>query len=115
MDRAAGIAAKHSSGNNQNRDGYLWFGTLAGAARLDGARFTVFDSSNTSEIKGSYITALVEDMAGTLWMGVDGGGLVRFREGRFSVYTKANGLPEKGRLRTTCVLIRSTGWDLAAP
>jgi ligand-binding sensor domain-containing protein/signal transduction histidine kinase len=74
-------------------DGYLWLGTLAGAVRFDGARFTVFDSSNTGEIKGSYITALLEDATETLWMGVDGGGLVGFRGGRFSVYTTANGLP----------------------
>jgi signal transduction histidine kinase/ligand-binding sensor domain-containing protein len=77
----------------RSRDGYLWIGTLAGAVRYDGARFTVFDSSNTDAIKGSYIMALVEDNDGTLWMGVDGGGVVAFRAGRFSVYTTANGLP----------------------
>src|SRR5918998_6902149 len=43
----------------RTRDGYLWLGTQAGAARFDGARFTVFDSSNTSEIKASLFTSLL--------------------------------------------------------
>jgi ligand-binding sensor domain-containing protein/signal transduction histidine kinase len=74
-------------------DGYLWLGTLAGTARFDGAHFTVFDNGNTSAIKGSYITALLEDQQGNLWMGSDNGGLVRYRNGQFDLYTMRDGLP----------------------
>lgn len=78
----------------RTRDGYLWLGTQAGAARFDGVRFTVFDNTNTNEIKSSLITALLEDAAGNLWLGTDGTGLNRMRDGRFSLYTTREGLPE---------------------
>jgi ligand-binding sensor domain-containing protein/signal transduction histidine kinase len=77
----------------RTRDGYLWLGTLAGLARFDGARFTVFNNGNTREINGSYITALLEDRQGNLWLGADGGGIARYRDGRFSLFTTRDGLP----------------------
>src|SRR5262245_10293080 len=79
----------------RTRDGYLWLGTLAGAARFDGAHFTVFDNGNTTAIKGSYITALLQDRQGDLWLTSDGGGLVRYRHGQFSLYTTRDGLPNE--------------------
>ena len=60
----------------RTRDGYLWLGTIEGAARFDGVRFVVFDSSNTPEIKSSQILSLAEDRAGNLWLGAVGGGFV---------------------------------------
>ena len=71
----------------RTRDGYLWLGTLAGAPRFDGVRFTVFDNANTVEIKENFITALLEDRRGNLWLGTDGGGLCRFKDGRFTTIT----------------------------
>jgi ligand-binding sensor domain-containing protein/signal transduction histidine kinase len=78
----------------RTRDGYLWFGTLEGAARFDGVRFTVFDSSNTDEIRIGLIVALLEDHAGNLWLGTDGGGLVRRTDGRFTRYGIEEGLAD---------------------
>src|SRR5437870_1911403 len=40
------------------------------------------------------ITALLEDRAGNLWLATDGSGLNRLRDGRFSLYTTRDGLPE---------------------
>jgi ligand-binding sensor domain-containing protein len=77
----------------RTRDGYLWVGTEAGAARFDGARFTVFDHGNTTEFKGSVIKALLEDRAGNLWLGADTGGLNLYQDGRFSHFTTKDGLP----------------------
>jgi len=77
----------------QTRDQYLWIGTQNGLARFDGVRFQVFDKSNTPEMRSSYITALYEDKDGRLWIGTEGGGLVRLESGRFTTYTTADGLP----------------------
>ncbi len=76
----------------RTRDGYLWLGTIEGAARFDGVRFVVFDNTNTPEIKNSQILSLAEDRAGNLWLGAVGGGLTRYSEGRFRLYTKQDGL-----------------------
>ncbi len=76
----------------QTRDGYLWIGTDGGLTRFDGVRFTVFDRTNTKEIRNNSITALHEGRDGSLWIGTGGSGLVRFFEGRFTTYSKADGL-----------------------
>src|ERR1700722_12547944 len=67
----------------QSQEGYLWVGTLAGLARFDGVRFTVFDSHNTRALANSSITALCQGRDGTLWIGTAGSGFVRMREGKF--------------------------------
>src|SRR5262245_61247800 len=37
----------------QTRDGYLWFTTLDGLVRYNGAQFTVFNKANTKGIKSN--------------------------------------------------------------
>jgi ligand-binding sensor domain-containing protein/signal transduction histidine kinase len=70
----------------QTRDGYLWVGTEEGLARFDGVRFVVFDASNTPELREAFVTDLHEDRSGNLWIATSGGGLVRYRDGRFTSY-----------------------------
>src|SRR5690349_20743614 len=43
----------------QTPDGYLWLGTQAGLARFDGVQFTVFELSNTKELRNDHILALL--------------------------------------------------------
>ena len=76
----------------RTRDGYLWLGTVDGAARFDGVRFTVFDQNNTAEIRGTVLQAVAEDDTGALWLAPDNGGLVRYGDGRFTPLTTADGL-----------------------
>jgi signal transduction histidine kinase/ligand-binding sensor domain-containing protein len=76
----------------RTRDGYMWLGTVDGAARFDGVRFTVFNPANTPEIRGTIIVAVFEDHAGVLWLATDNGGLARFADGRFTTVTTADGL-----------------------
>ena len=75
----------------QTRDGYLWLGTHGGLARFDGVRFTTFDDSN-SPLRENEIWALIEARDGSLWIGTYGGGLSRLKDGRFEVFTTADGL-----------------------
>lgn len=76
----------------QTRDGYLWLGTELGLARFDGLRFTVFDKRNTPELKSNAVFALLEDRHGDLWIGTNGGGLTRYRDGRFQSWGTREGL-----------------------
>src|SRR5208283_171064 len=67
----------------QTDDGYLWIGTPGGLARFNGVRFTVFNDSNTPEMRDNQIRSLFKDKTGTLWIGHDTGELTRYRDGRF--------------------------------
>lgn len=77
----------------QTRDGYIWIGTAEGLARYDGARFYVFNTSNTPELAHNWISSLLEDSDGRLWIGTFGGGVSRFYQGTFSTINDKNGLP----------------------
>ncbi len=89
-----GLPVNTVSAIKQTRDGYLWLATLDGLARFDGARFTVFDRSNTKEFASNRCTALFEDADGGLWVGTEDGGVMRYSAGRFvTTFTTANGLP----------------------
>ncbi|MGH1363738.1 MAG: two-component regulator propeller domain-containing protein [Calditrichia bacterium] len=64
----------------QDKQGYLWFGTIGGLNRYDGYQFKVFKASqkDTLSIGSNYITTIIEDRDGDLWIGSWQGGLNRF-------------------------------------
>jgi len=76
----------------QTGDGYLWLGTEEGLLRFDGVAFTIFDENNTPEITNNFINCLFEDSQKNLWIGVRGGGLVRYKNNAFKHYTREDGL-----------------------
>jgi ligand-binding sensor domain-containing protein/signal transduction histidine kinase len=78
----------------QTRDGYLWLATLDGLVRYDGVRFTIFNTANTKELSSNRFSALYEDTQGTLWLGTEGGGLIKFKPGKCVVYRVKDGLPD---------------------
>jgi ligand-binding sensor domain-containing protein len=63
----------------QDSRGFLWLGTQEGLNRYDGTGFVIFknDPLEPASISDSYVTALFEDRAGTLWAGTNGMGLYK--------------------------------------
>lgn len=61
----------------QTSGGDLWCGTFNGLARFDGVSFSVFDEHSAQAIPGRGVTALYEDRAGVLWVGMDTGSVAR--------------------------------------
>src|SRR5881396_507873 len=67
----------------QTPDGYVWIATLNGLFRFDGVRFTLFDTTS-GVVKQDYMWVLFVDRDGALWIGTYGGGLTRYKDGRFT-------------------------------
>ena len=81
----------------QTHDGYLWIGTHHGAARFDGVRFSLFGAHNTPELRSNRIVAFEEVTRGSeseLWVGTDGGGIMRMMGGPRLSITSWEGLPD---------------------
>ena len=78
----------------QTHDGYLWLATQEGLARFDGARFKVFNSRTTDQIRHNDVWTLLEDLDGSLWIGTRGGGLTRMKDGVFVNFGKEQGLSD---------------------
>jgi ligand-binding sensor domain-containing protein/signal transduction histidine kinase len=75
----------------QTRDGYLWIGTRAGAARFDGLTFTPLELlPNAAEPS---VLCLCAAKDGSLWLGTEERGLYHLHNGRLSHYGKDEGLP----------------------
>ena len=64
----------------QDRDGYLWLGTVDGLNRYDGYEFRIFenDPSDSTTISDNFISTIFEDSDGLLWIGTINGYLNRY-------------------------------------
>lgn len=83
-----GLPANTANAIARTRDGYLWIGTSEGLARFDGVRFTSFDQTAMGSQSFAGVSALLEDRSGNLWIGTLGAGLVRYANGRFTVFSE---------------------------
>lgn len=68
--------------------------TFGGLVRYDGARFQVFNSGNTENLRTSRFISLFESKNGDLWIAIESAGIVRYRGGVFTTYGTGEGLPE---------------------
>lgn len=89
-----GLPASAVNAVLQTRDGFLWLATFAGLVRYDGARFEVFNTGTTPQLRSSRFTTLFEDREGSLWAATEEQGVVRYRDRTFTAYTTAEGVPD---------------------
>ncbi len=64
----------------QDRKGFMWFGTKVGLNRYDGYNFKIYahDPYDPGTLSESFIRVIHEDRDGILWIGTNLGGLNRF-------------------------------------
>jgi ligand-binding sensor domain-containing protein len=76
-------------------DNALWVGTTDGLVRFDGSRFRYYQRENTPALGADSVFCLTVTRDGTLWIGTEGGGLVRYRAGNFREFTALDGLSNR--------------------
>src|SRR5688572_10914976 len=87
-----GLPRNSVSTITQTRDGYLWVGTVNGLGRFDGVRFQNYSAANTPELFSDTINVLYEDGSRRLWIGTVDGGVACYDQGRFTLFSNADGL-----------------------
>ena len=86
---------------HEDGHGDIWVATVSasagnGLARWDsetGKLHNMVPTAGLPSLKDKLPTAFQEDRAGNMWVGFNDGELARFRSGRFTVFSTANGLP----------------------
>lgn len=83
----------------QTPDGYLWVATLDGLARFDGARFKIFNKSNTPEMPNNRILRIFTDIDGRLWFNYpDDQTVVVYENGKFKAFEKGRDFKKEEHL-----------------
>ena len=64
----------------QDKNGFIWFGTLDGLNKYDGYKFKIYkrQSKLSNTLSDNNILSLCEGNSGIIWIGTEGGGLNRF-------------------------------------
>jgi len=75
----------------QTPDHYLWIGTTKGLIRFDGRNFVPYASKGVTALSHG-VTALLVTRDGTLYVGTEGGGLLRLRQGQMQEFGAQAGL-----------------------
>jgi len=81
----------------QDNKGFMWFGTMYGLVKYDGADYTVYryDPSDTNSLSNDNIISIYEDRDGFLWFGTYKGGLNKYDRsaGRFTRFVHDSNNP----------------------
>ncbi len=75
----------------QDGRGMVWVGTAGGLAGWDGRDWRVYTTTNG--LSTNAVQAIADDAQGNLWVGTAGGGINCLRDGRFTWFTRKDGLP----------------------
>ncbi len=71
----------------QDKEHYIWMGTLGGVSRFNGREFTNFTSQNGLAQNG--VKVLFKDSRGIIWLGHLGGGISRIIEKNPEIYLQS--------------------------
>jgi ligand-binding sensor domain-containing protein/signal transduction histidine kinase len=77
---------------SEDKDGGLWLGGLAGLRYMRGSKVVTYDRKDG--LSSNSVYDIHQDSTKTLWVATYGGGLNRFRDGRFKAITTQDGLPD---------------------
>jgi signal transduction histidine kinase/ligand-binding sensor domain-containing protein len=75
----------------QDDVGYIWFSTYDGLVRFDGLEFDVFNHVNTKVFPHNRITDLYYQKETGLWISIENGGIVLYKNSEFIYYGPENG------------------------
>lgn len=75
----------------QDHQGRTWIGTYKGLTILDHGKSHILNKNNG--LADDVVLSLYADHHNNMWIGTSGGGLQRFKDGKFTNYTTHNGLP----------------------
>ena len=90
-----GLGHKNIMSVYEDRAGTIWAGTWGGGLhRLEHDNLTIYSKTNQLPAGNDMILAIHSSRDGSLWFAEDyGGGLFRFRDGKFDVFGPGKGLP----------------------
>lgn len=72
--------------NLLSSDGYMWFATFDGLVKFDGVNFQMFNEKNHPAFKRNGVLSLYEDENHVLWIGTNGGGLIKMQNNDFILF-----------------------------
>ncbi len=90
LEEVPGMSDVHAIA--EDRNGGLWLGGLAGLRYMRGSKIVTYDQKQG--LSSNSVYDIHQDSTGTLWVATYGGGLNRFRDGRFKAITTQDGLPD---------------------
>ncbi|MEY5027028.1 MAG: hypothetical protein RLZZ244_2556 [Verrucomicrobiota bacterium] len=74
----------------QTPEGYLWMATSTGLARFDGHQISTFSPNDTPGLESSRVAKVFTARDGSLWVGLEKGGVARWRDAAFEVVVPVN-------------------------
>jgi signal transduction histidine kinase/ligand-binding sensor domain-containing protein/CheY-like chemotaxis protein len=89
---ADGLPSANVTALTLDSRGGLWIGSTLGVSRLVGDRIVSRTTVRDADFEGMYVTALLEDREGSMWVATRHGGLHQFRAVPFRAITRRDGL-----------------------
>lgn len=97
-----GLVHQHVSTLARRRNGELWIGTDGGLSVYSPVDGTFHNETDQSALLDPFITDIVEDDEGTVWMATQGVGLLRYDDGRWTNWEQSLNIPHQWI--TSCLL-----------